>query len=93
MQGYKNGRETAGLRGVEAIRTSSVGRARLSLFVAVGYGWVFVMEALDRANSLSYIKFLDRLCELVGKVQIIDDNAGYHPRTGPASTSRTTPTA
>ena len=36
------------------------------------------MEAADKANSESYITFLDRLCELVGKVQIIDGNAGYH---------------
>ena len=77
-QGYKNGRETAGLRGVEVVRTSSFGRARLSMFVAVGYGWVFVMESEDSANSEGYIKFLDRVCELVGKVQTIDDNAGYH---------------
>ena len=77
-QGHKNGRETAGLRGVETVRTSSVGRARLSLFVAVGYGWVFVMESPDKADSEAYITFLDRLCELVGKVQTIDDNAGYH---------------
>lgn len=78
MQGHKNGCETAGLRGVETVRTSSVGRARLSLFVAVGYGWVFVMESPDKADSEAYIRFLDRLCELVGKVQTIDDNAGYH---------------
>ena len=74
----RTGARRRGSGGVEAVRTSSVGRARLSLFVAVGYGWVFVMEAAGRANSESYIKFLDRLCELVGKVQIIDDNAGYH---------------
>ena len=36
------------------------------------------MEFPDGANSEAYIKFLDRLCELVGKVQTIDDNAGYH---------------
>lgn len=36
------------------------------------------MEVEDRANSEEYIKFLDRLCELVGKIHTIDDNAGYH---------------
>lgn len=77
MQGYKNGHKTAGLRGVDVVRTSSVGRARLTVFVAVGYGWVFVMVAGDRANSAEYIKFLDRLCELFGKIHTIDDNAGY----------------
>lgn len=77
-QGYKNGRETAGLRGVEIVRTSSVGRARLSFFVAVGYGWVFVMECPGRANSEAYTRFLDRVSALVGKIQTIDDNAGYH---------------
>ena len=42
-QDYKSGRETTGLRGVEVVRTLSVGRARLSMFVAVGYRRVFVM--------------------------------------------------
>ena len=78
-QAYKNGRATAGLRGVEAVRTSSIGRPVLTIFVCVGYGWVLVIEATDKADSEAYIKVLDRICELVGgNVLIIDDNAGYH---------------
>ena len=78
VQGYKNGHKTAALRGVEAVRTSGVGRARLSIFVAVGYGWFFIREASGPANSEEYIGFLDRLSELVGRIMTVDDNAGYH---------------
>ena len=77
IQGYKNGNAAAGLRGVEAVRTSSIGRANLTTFVAVGNSWCFVRGA-TAGNSEEYISFLDRLGSLVGKVQTIDDNAGYH---------------
>ena len=75
------------------MRASGVGRARLSIFVAVGYGWFFIREASGSANSDEYIGFLDRLCELVGRIITIDDNAGYRNSTSPPATSRPIPAA
>ena len=77
IHGYKNGHAAAGLSGVEAVRTSSVGRAHLTVFVAVGNSWFFARDA-PAGNSDEYVCFLDRLSSLFGKVLTIDDNAAYH---------------
>ena len=84
VQGYKTGRDTAGLRWVETVRTSGVGRACPSLFAAVGCGWAFATESPGRASGEACMRLPGRLCKLVGKVQAIGGNAGYHTSDRPS---------
>ena len=76
-QAEKNGSAAVGLKGIPTTRPSSVGRARATLFVGVGADFAFIKHA-PAANTDEYIKFLDRMNSLVGKIHAIADRASYH---------------
>ena len=77
VQALKNGHAMTSFKGVQPTRRSSVGRARLTLFVVVGEGFLFIKEG-DSGNTKNYLAARERVCELFGKVHMIDDGAGYH---------------
>ena len=92
VQALKNGHAMTSFKGVQPTRRSSVGRARLTLFVVVGEGFLFIKEG-DSGNTENYLAARKRVCELFGKVHMIDDGAGCREPTAPRRTQAKTPAA
>ena len=92
VQALKNGHAMTSFKGVQPTRRSSVGRARLTLFVVVGEGFLFIKEG-DSGNTENYLAARKRVCELFGKARMIDDGAGCREPTGPRRTQAKTPAA
>ena len=79
-QSYKNSRKTVGIKGDKTTVPTSVSRASLPLFGAVGDGFYYFREigGKGRANTTTFIECCKRLFELFGPVQLVLDHAGYH---------------
>lgn len=79
-QSYKNSRKTVGIKGDKTTVPTSVNRASLPLFGAVGDGFCYfrVIGGEGKANTVTCIECCERLFELFGPVQLILDHAGYH---------------
>lgn len=76
-QAGENDNAAVGLKGIPTTRPLSGGRDKATLFVGVGADFAFIRHA-PAANTDEYIKFLDRLNSLVGKIHAIADRASYH---------------
>ena len=76
---YKNSRKTVGIKGDKTIVPTSVSRASLPLFGAVGDGFYYLREIGGKGgNTTTFIECCKRLIELFGPVQLVLDHAGYH---------------
>ena len=77
VQAPKNGHAMMSFKGVPLARRPGARRARLTLFVVVGEGFLFIKEGKS-GNTKNYLATRERLCKLSGKVHMIDDGAGHH---------------
>ena len=91
VQALKNGHATTSFKGVQPTRRPSAGRARLTLFVAVGKGPLSSGRAAPATRSTT--RGRERTRGLFGKARMIDDGAGCREPTCPRRTQAKTPAA